>query len=295
MVSIIVSSYKQDYYEKLQKNIHETIGAPYELIKVDNPGLMGICKAYNIGASKAKFPFLCFVHEDVIFKTENWAAPLLKKFKTDISTGLIGVAGGKYKSVSPFGWFNRTQELDLVHILQHTNERKIEFISNVSQRFEEVVCVDGVFLFTTKEIWEKNKFDEKTFTNFHSYDLDFSFAISSTKKLYVTNTFLLEHFSEGSFNKKWIEETILFQKKWKTLLPQGKINKEMQKQLEWNNKGEFLFRMVKLNYPVFQLLSVYFGYGFMKFFSLTRALKTLKHIWFIYIQRNYRSSNISKL
>lgn len=295
MVSIIVSSYKQDYYEKLQKNIHETIGAPYELIKVDNPGLMGICKAYNIGASKAKFPFLCFVHEDVIFKTENWAAPLLKKFKTDISTGLIGVAGGKYKSVSPFGWFNRTQELDLVHILQHTNERKIEFISNVSQRFEEVVCVDGVFLFTTKEIWEKNKFDEKTFTNFHSYDLDFSFAISSTKKLYVTNTFLLEHFSEGSFNKKWIEETILFQKKWKTLLPQGKINKEMQKQLEWNNKGEFLFRMVKLNYPVFQLLAVYFGYGFMKFFSLTRALKTLKHIWFIYIQRNYRSSNISKL
>src|SRR4051812_3797632 len=114
MVSIIVSSYKQDYFKQFEKNVDKTIGVPYEIIKIENPGLMGICKAYNIGAAKAHYPYLCFVHEDVIFQTQDWPKPLLEKFKTDISTGLIGIAGGKYKSISPFGWMNQMEYLNLV-------------------------------------------------------------------------------------------------------------------------------------------------------------------------------------
>lgn len=62
MLSIIISSYQPQFYSALEKNIAETIGIPYEIIKIDNPNLMGICEAYNKGASLSKYDYLLFVH-----------------------------------------------------------------------------------------------------------------------------------------------------------------------------------------------------------------------------------------
>ena len=72
MLSIIVSSYQPENFSALEKNIAETCGVDYELIKIDNPGIMGIPKAYNKGAKKARFENLLFLHEDVLFHTQNW-------------------------------------------------------------------------------------------------------------------------------------------------------------------------------------------------------------------------------
>lgn len=43
MVSIIISSYQEKFYSALEINIAKTIGIPYEIIKIDNLNLMGIC------------------------------------------------------------------------------------------------------------------------------------------------------------------------------------------------------------------------------------------------------------
>ena len=71
MLSIIISSYQPHYYTALEKNIAATCGVEYELIKIDNPGLMGLCQAYNKGAEKAKYEYLLFLHEDVNVLTVN--------------------------------------------------------------------------------------------------------------------------------------------------------------------------------------------------------------------------------
>ncbi|MVN22242.1 glycosyltransferase [Mucilaginibacter arboris] len=280
MISIVVSTYQPIFLENLKKNLEQTIKIEYEIIAIENKGEMGICKAYNIGAEKAKFPYLCFVHEDIAFKTINWPEPLMKKFETDLTTGVIGIGGSKYKSLSPSGLLSGLKELDPIHIVQHSKHKKNEYVNYLYQSFEEVVCLDGVFLFTKKEIWMKNKFDESTFNNFHCYDLDFSFNIGLSKKVLVTNKVLLEHLSMGSYNKSWIDETIKFHNKWKLLLPKGKINRKTQMKVEWNNKITFLLRMLNFKYPLIKLFGIGLNYGFIKFFSVIKGLTVIKVIVF---------------
>lgn len=36
---------------------------------------------------------------------------------------------------------------------------------------------------------------------------------------YVTNDVLVEHFSEGAYNQSWLDDTVLFHKKWADWLP----------------------------------------------------------------------------
>ena len=76
MISIVVSSYQEPLYQSFVNSVEKTIGVPYEIIKVENPGIMGICKAYNLGVSKAKYDIVCFSHEDVLCYSENWGKRL---------------------------------------------------------------------------------------------------------------------------------------------------------------------------------------------------------------------------
>jgi hypothetical protein len=68
----------------VQSNIASTIGAQWEPIIIDNTiNAMPITKVYNLGASKAKYDILCFVHEDVFFDTENWGLKVVESFRQD--------------------------------------------------------------------------------------------------------------------------------------------------------------------------------------------------------------------
>ena len=105
MISVIVCSKSLDQFEILSKNIEQTIGVGYELIRVENPdGALSISAAYNRGASGANYLFLCFVHEDVRFNTVGWGINIVNHFLNDSSIGLIGVAGGIYKKRMVGGW-----------------------------------------------------------------------------------------------------------------------------------------------------------------------------------------------
>ncbi|RYZ29581.1 MAG: glycosyltransferase [Chitinophagaceae bacterium] len=273
MVSVIICSYRPDYFEKLSKNIEQTIGIDFEIVKVDNRiRKVGICKAYNEGASLAKHEFLCFVHEDVIFKTKNWGKALVQKFKDEPSIGLVGIAGSKYKSLAPgLGWYNNHHELDRLHLIQHSKHSlEVVYENRISKEYDDVVCVDGVFLFTTNRVWHSNKFDEKTFKNFHCYDLDFSLNVHQQYKVLVTNQILLEHFSLGNTDHVWLAESLKLSQKWKGKLPIGNLSRNDKKRLEWIHKKWFIKEMVKHGYPRLEILKVLFGFGTVKFFSFTQ-------------------------
>ncbi|MFX4377337.1 glycosyltransferase, partial [Acinetobacter baumannii] len=68
-----------------------------------------ICSAYNEGAEKAKYDNLCFVHEDVVFRTNNWGQIALTEVK---KFDLLGVAGSNYKSKAISGWASGSAKLD---------------------------------------------------------------------------------------------------------------------------------------------------------------------------------------
>ena len=71
MISIIICSRTASISDELNQNIDQTIGIPYELVVIDNSeNLYSIFSAYNEGVKRSKYEMLCFMHDDIIFKTK---------------------------------------------------------------------------------------------------------------------------------------------------------------------------------------------------------------------------------
>jgi hypothetical protein len=221
MFSIIVCSIDTLNFEKFSNSLSLTIGeVDFELIRIDNRVLnVNIAEAYNKGIEKSKFPFLVFVHEDVIFHTQNWGKKLIEGFK-NLKVGLIGVAGSRIKTEIPSGWWNNLPEHLYMNIIQHckNGERQQTHFGFEKENFSEVVVIDGVFMAARKTA--QIRFD-KTLKGFHNYDQSLSLLYRKYGyKVMVTNQILLEHFSEGNKNKEWVQSLRAFHSKYHTYFPQ---------------------------------------------------------------------------
>ena len=225
MISLIICSRQPDIPQLLKDNIAETIGVEYELVVIDNSkNQFSIFQAYNEGVCRARYPYLCFMHEDILFHTQNWGKNVVEHFK-DEKVGLIGVAGGHYMADCPSSW-NSTlvySENYLMSSIENglketTHFNRLSYFNGLSV---EVVAVDGVWFCTPKSLFKKAKFDDQTFKGFHCYDLDICFQVRNTgHKVLVVSDVLIEHFSGGNWNIEWFENLLLFFNKWKECLPQ---------------------------------------------------------------------------
>lgn len=222
MISLIVCTKNKNSLSRLEQNIKDTIGAVYELIVVeDAEGSIGICKAYNQGASQAKYEFLCFMHDDIAYETPDWG-PILCNLLADKSIGLIGVAGGIVKTKVPSDWKGRFEgeEIYMVQHFKFRNEAPLLCYKNYSKLIlADVVSLDGTWLCSRKDVVDSVHFDEKTFTGFHGYDMDFSLQVFQTHRVCVSFEILIHHFSEGHYSHQWIESAFLICEKWGNKLP----------------------------------------------------------------------------
>lgn len=209
MLSIIISSYKPNYFSALEKNIAETIGIPYEIIKIDNPGIMGICEAYNRGAEKAKFENLLFLHEDVKFESEDWGLILLNKYFQLPNVGILGLAGDKVKFHLPYGFSSGLMDSGYMFVKHKEGDKKHFLFPDAPLK---VKPMDGVFLAMKKNIWETLKFDE-TLKGFHFYDLDITLRASEHYQNYLVHDIEFFHFSTGNFGTQWVKACLKFNKR----------------------------------------------------------------------------------
>ena len=261
MLSIIISSYQPHYYIALEKNIAETIGIPYEIIKIDNNGIMGICEAYNRGAEKAQYDFLLFLHEDVLFETQDWGEILIIHLKKE-NTGVIGIAGSNYVPNAPIGWHIPDEKSNFLNLIQNdknNNQPKLECNIKSSQ---QVYALDGVFMAVKKNIYINFNFDE-SLKGFHGYDLDFSLRIAQKYQNLVINDILIEHFSLGNPNKEWLDS----------------ITYVKEKDLFHSNQV-YNFEIEKLSFLIY--LRNYFRYNKCNFQNLLYTLKFFSFKLFIY-------------
>ena len=223
MVSIIVCSVNTKQFSAFEENVHTTIGVPFEIIRIDNAAnRYSICSAYNEGASRARYECLCFCHEDIVFQTVGWGEILTGVFASKPKLGVLGIAGSTYKSFTPSGW-GIVPELRYVNLIQHYKTLPLEtthdYQNPKNEKLSRVVCVDGVWLCTRKEVALQHRFDEQTFRGFHCYDLDFCLQVFQHHEVAVTFEILLEHLSEGKNDRPWVEETMKLHRKWKKMLP----------------------------------------------------------------------------
>ncbi len=283
MISIIICSKNSSLAEMLAKNIAVTIGVPYEIIAIDNSiHNNSISSIYNKGGSRAKYPLLCFVHEDVLFRTMDWGINFCNHFK-DASTGVIGVAGSDAFSKVPSTWSNPFISKE-VNIIQHQNKNIKETThlyfthNNKKEIKKEVITIDGVFIGVRKTVFDKIKFDEALLHGFHGYDIDYSLQAAKSHKNYVVFDILLEHFSLGTLNKAWMESAFLIAKKWKYLLPLSthRLNHKQWVQYHWQTLHVLMGHLFNFNYPAGKIYFYCLKYSVTKYFSPRRFISMNK-------------------
>ena len=236
MFSILICSINASYLENLKINIGETIGYEFEILVWDNLAEQKpITEVYNFLASKAQYPYWCFIHEDIRFDTMNWAANLIKAFDAYPATGLIGVAGAKYKSRTASGWLTGIRGLDCCNIRHQDKDGLIShFYLNPNKAvLEPVINVDGVFIAIRREVWKTARFNEINLRGFHLYDIDFSLHVFQHWRAAVLFNIDIMHFTQGgNYGDAWVEPTLRWHALFSSQLPQSSGIDTAQKILE---------------------------------------------------------------
>jgi glycosyltransferase involved in cell wall biosynthesis len=253
MISIIICSKNKEISSSLANNIQDTVGCEYELIVIDNSeNHYSISSAYNTGIAKSKFPYLCFVHDDVEFITKNWGDKIVEFSKLP-NVGLIGLAGGKAALRIPYGWTSYLPVVNIIHSLPDKNNVRVDkqelTLINGDTSPQPVVLLDGVFLCANRSLFTKCKFNEKI-EGFHCYDLDISMkAFYNGFTNYVVLDIDIKHFSKGTFGTDYINGLFQVYEKWGNELPfieRGcKITPEDLRKLEMNTLGRLRKRLVR--------------------------------------------------
>jgi len=304
MISVIISTCRSAYLTSLKKNIESTIGIPYEIIDIDNLNEMGICEAYNRGSQKAKYDILCFTHEDIEIKTNNWGGKVLEIFNNNREIGLLGVAGNVYKTVSPSHWSfpganGSSFFVNVLHGNNYGEEAPVPFFSNPKKSLlQNVAAIDGVWFCAPKKVVREFPFDDTTCTGFHGYDVDYSLTVHQKYKVAVTFEVLIQHFSTGNFTKSWIDEIIEVHKKWKDKLPLliESFNGFNQEEEEKKAMIFFMKKMVDYDYSVAEILKNFRFQNKIFRFSLKAYLSVLRCIIrYKYFNKEKRCSNENQM
>lgn len=270
MISIIICSRTPQLSQVLSQNIEKTIGCAHELIVIDNSeNTYSIFEAYNLGIQKSNGDFWCFMHDDILFHTSNWGQKAIQIFEADLKIGLLGVAGAKVKTLMPSGWWDCSNDLKNINILQHFPDKGKELVYigwQCDNQIEEVAAIDGVFMFARKE--DFMIFNEED-SGFHNYDLYLSALYNINHfKVVVVNSVLIEHFSLGNLNAKWLESSYNFYKKYKKLFPINKsqFNDEEIKKIELFNGYKFIEKLI-LEGEIKRAVLIWISLFKIKFFS----------------------------
>lgn len=248
MISIIVSSYNKRYFQSFCKSVKDTVGEgiPYEIINIWNPGLMGICSAYNQGAVQAKYENLLFIHEDTIFITKDWGSKLLNLLD-DKKIGIVGVAGSAYVPNVPAFWWG-LNDACFYNLIQSDSEDKNVITYRLDKKYgnsRKVYSLDGVFLACRKDVYLEFPFSDDL-KGFHGYDMDFSLRVSSKYTNIVTGEILIKHFSYGTLSQEWFTELINIRKNY--IVPKDQKNNQ---EYELKKYGVFIDYLYKYKYPFF--------------------------------------------
>ena len=222
MLSLIICSRTPRISEELEKNIAETIGCDYELVVIDNSkNKYSIFSAYNEGVRRSKGDILCFMHDDILYKTTGWGTKV-EKMLEDESIGIVGVIGS-YVMTKDYGYWDMMAPW-VTGIMIVGTEYPITHDANAYNDIVgdslDVATLDGTWLCCRKKIFNIISFDEQTYTGYHMYDMDICMqALVNGYKNAVLRDVVIRHYSHAQMNLDFCNGLELFHKKWNNYLP----------------------------------------------------------------------------
>jgi hypothetical protein len=251
MISIIICSRTASISDQLTQNINQTIGIPFELVIIDNSdNLYSIFSAYNEGVKRSKFEVLCFMHDDIIFKTNDWGIIVMNRFKSS-NLGAIGVAGSPYYAILPGAWWSGGYICQSIY-----GEQELAYQPKQDNALP-VVVLDGLWFCVRKSLFSMIHFDDTTFSGFHYYDMDISLQIQQKGyELLSVYDISIQH-SSGKLDTIWLTNALLLQKKWENNLPifSEKIPYFKEVTIEYAVLEEYIKSMKKIGINSFKILS----------------------------------------
>lgn len=224
ILSVIICSRNSDISSALRENITATIGCEFELCVIDNTcKTYNICSAYNEGVKRTSGEILCFMHEDVWFHSDSWGKVVTDFFANIPEAGLLGVVGGQFMPNTPAYWGEGGNDYGVI-LQGNYDDDGVYHVYWAGNEFEgdvlEVAAVDGQWFCIPRELFKSIRFDDTTFTKFHSYDVDICMQIATSgKRLFISKQILVEHQSGGNDDLEFIEQNELFYNKWKSFFP----------------------------------------------------------------------------
>lgn len=282
MISIVVCSINNILFNQFEKNVIDTIGCEFEMIRIDNnQSGKGICKVYNEGLLKAKGEIVCYCHEDIIFETDNWGGEITSLLATK-EIGLVGIAGPVYKSKYPTSWVAVPQKYYRVNMVQQKRDGSSFYTQVLDEgNYSEVAVLDGCFIAGRKEIFEQNQWNEDFLDGFHLYDLDMSLQIKERYKLVVANHIKLVHLSEGNFGPEWLKESEKFHVENRDRLPVSvnQLRRKEQSELDYFGLNAYIIKLKQLKEPRLKILK-YIGKAFLLFPFRRQNLSMLKTVFY---------------
>lgn len=280
MISIIVCSHNKELFNNFKNSLKSTIGCEYELIRIDNSeGELSIAQAYNKGAAQSNFPFLVFVHEDIVFHTQNWGKLLIAHFNSIESVGVLGIAGSSYLPISPSDWWvPNTKYIHTNFLSNHKNGKvgtgKHQIIGN--QTPTKVYALDGMFLAVSKAVFKEFSFDE-SLPGFHGYDTSICYRVSQKFRNHFIPNILIEHFSKGYPTERWLKNTISANQSILSTIRNLKIEGTVDKKLEIKAFHLFLSQLKK--YSSSYQFSVFHSYFYFKQISSVFLSGRVLFLW----------------
>jgi hypothetical protein len=231
VISIIICTANLNKINVIENNISITIGVDFELIIIDNSrSNYSIFQAYNLGVKRSQYPLLCFMHDDIVYHSENWGGVVIDYFSSP-DIGMIGIGGTRFLSSIPTIWwagghrYFNSKSGTICHNSINTDrnnpsESKHDVINPELKEATKVVVIDGLWFCIRKDLFDVIEFDERNFGGFHFYDLDISMQINKLRyNVLCIFNIKIEHISDSQIDKAWIENCNVFYHKWKSYLP----------------------------------------------------------------------------
>lgn len=246
MLSLIIFSRTPKISLDLEKNIAETVGCEYELVVIDNSkNRYSIFSAYNEGIRLSKGNYLCFMHDDIWYKTTGWGEKVVNMFE-DESIGIVGVIGS-YIMTKDYGYWDMMAPLVTGCVVVNESGRIVncDLYNDLTGGSSEVAMLDGMWLCCRRKMFEKISFDEQTYSGFHMYDMDICMqSLVSGYKNMVIRDVDVRHYGKVSYNMAFCDGLDLFHKKWNDKLPVSRglvYNRKMLEAFDLHVRYHYVF------------------------------------------------------
>lgn len=242
MISIIICSRTSTLSDNVVMNINNTVGTEYELIVIDNSSnKYNIFQAYNEGVIKSRGDILCFMHDDIVFRSLDWGE-IVCEILRDQRIGVVGVVGCQFLSNKVIPWTNMGHRIGrIIQGYVNSNGEYNTYIDGpeMNRKILPGVVVDGLWMCIRKNTFNEISFDDKIYSGFHCYDIDVCMQILfAGMQVVVAGDILIEHQSCGCVTQIYFEQLNLFVKKWNFFLP-------VSRGLKLGKLGTWLYQIYK--------------------------------------------------